>query len=359
MRWQLAFVSLAMMAGCGAAGSDVDAGPSANDAGVTERDAGDVLLDSGTEDAGTTVFDAGLGVVDAGFTVVDAGTSPVDAGSPYLNTTTADVMGPYATTTVTGSVTRGNRKTPVVVHLPTGLGAAPMIVFLPGASLSTSMYLPTVERLASHGFVVVRADPSFALFPPTDHAVMMADVKAVIDWVLVQSALAPRIDPTRIAVAGHSLGGKLAIMTAFADPRVKAVFGIDPVNAQSPDVVPAQVSGLAIPMGFAGETIDATGTLMACAPASGNYTTFYDAATSATWSAEWTFANTNHMDFVDSCSGFTCGVCNDASGDASVSRASLRILAVAFFRLHFRAESAMSAWLTGVSVPAQITTRHR
>ncbi len=337
------------LAGCGQGGTESD------------RDAGDVVTDAGHNtpgvDAGLEPFDAGVAPVDAGPGRVDAGA--LDAGTTYLNATTPDVMGPYAATTVSGTVSRGNRKTPIVVHLPTGLGAAPMIVFVPGASLNTAMYLPTIERLASHGFVVVRADPSFSAFPATEHAVMMADVKAVIDWVLVQSALAGRIDSTRIAVAGHSLGAKLAIMTAFSDPRVKAVFGIDPVNAQAPDVVPDQVSGLALPMGFAGETIDATGTLMACAPASGNYTTFYEAATSATWSAEWTFADTNHMDFVDNCSGLTCGFCNAASGDAAVARASLRILAVAFFRLHFRAESTMTTWLTGVSVPAEITTRHR
>ncbi len=341
-----ALLSLFVLVACG----PVDPKP---DAGRT---------DSGKGDSGaSSELDAGDGEADAGQGLVDAGQGLVDGGWPYSNSTTPDVLGPYATSVVTTSVRRGGRTTPVVALVPTGLGPAPMIVFLPGATLTTSMYLPLLERLASHGFVVVRADPSFSLFS-ADHAAMAADVKAVIDWALAPTEpLASRIDATKVAMMGHSLGGKLSVMVAFNDPRVKAVFGIDPVNQQSPNVVPGQVSPLVMPLGFVGEAVDASGGLfgMSCAPAAGNYTTFYNAATASTYAAEWTFADINHMDFVDTCTGSGCSLCNSANGDAAVARARLRILSVAFFRLHFRAETTMATWLTGGSMPSGLTLRHR
>ncbi len=331
------------------------------DAGPTETDAGALPVDGGPgeTDAGVVV-DAGSNVVNDGGVVFDAG-QPVDAGSFGGNDAGPDQPGPYSVTTVDATVTRGSRKTPVTAHVPAGAVSAPVVVFLPGFQLTTSMYLATVNQLASHGFVVVRADPSASIFS-VSHPDMMADARAVIDWALNASGpLAGKVDSSRVGMMGHSLGGKLSIMAAAADPRVKAVFGIDPVNGGSPDVVPDQVTPLTIPLGFAGETVDASGGFggMSCAPAAQNYTTFYDAATGASWSAEWTFADINHMDFVDNCSGLGCGVCNSASGDKAKARLNARTLEVAFFRRHLRGEVALDAYLVGAQVPTGLVTRHR
>ncbi len=335
-----------------------------------------VLLNPRT-DAGTDAADAGQVVtppVDSGMHLSDGGQaldagqlSPLDAGAVdagivgWLPPTAPESAGPYLVNTVTASVTRGSRRTPVVAHVPAGLRRAPVVIFLPGAQLTTAMYAPTVTRLASHGFIVVRADPAFSLFSP-DHAAMAADARAVIDWALSSSSpIAESVDATRVAAMGHSLGGKLAIMTAFADPRVKAVFGIDPVNAQSPDVVPDQVSPLTIPLGFAGETLDAaTGAGgMACAPADGNYVTFYNAAARSPWSAEWTFPGISHLAFVDSCTGLLCSFCKTSTADEGIARSNLKTLAVAFFRRHFWSDTAMESTLTGAAAPVGVTTRHR
>lgn len=357
------FLALMVFTGaCGGAGSDtlpgLDAGVRSDGGARLGNDAG---LSDGVDAGGPTVaLDAGQSAPgDAGQPPGADGGGSVDAGATYANGTTPDVAGPYALSTVSGKVTNGSRQTPVVAHLPVGLGPSPVIVFLPGANLNTSMYLATVERLASHGFVVIRADPAFSIFN-VDHVAMMKDARAAIDWALSASGpLAGRVDSTRVGVMGHSLGGKLAIMTAFADARVGAVFGIDPVNAQSPDVVPDQFTPLAVPLGFAGETLDSTGGGMLCAPAAGNYTTFYEAATSAPWSAEWTFASIGHLDFVDACTGLSCGFCKTSSGDKVKARADLHTLTVAFFRKHFRGDVGVDAWLTGASVGSEITTRHR
>jgi pimeloyl-ACP methyl ester carboxylesterase len=57
------------------------------------------------------------------------------------------------------------------------------------------------------------------------------DVRAALAWVR-SGAIARqfRIDSTRVALVGHSMGGWLALMTAAADPRVMCVAALDSRN---------------------------------------------------------------------------------------------------------------------------------
>jgi predicted dienelactone hydrolase len=201
-----------------------------------------------------------------------------------------------------------------------------------------------------------------------NHVEMAADVGAVIDWAIEpDGVLAGRVDATRVAVMGHSLGGKIAAMTAGADARVTALFGIDPVNAGNPvtgfsaalpDILPETLLPLTIPMGFAGETTNAEGFGQPCAPRAGNFEQFYGAATASPWAASWEIEGADHMDFPDSCA-LLCGSCSAGSADPAAVRATTQTLAVAFLRLHFLADGAQEAWLTGASVPAGVTALHR
>jgi dipeptidyl aminopeptidase/acylaminoacyl peptidase len=68
------------------------------------------------------------------------------------------------------------------------------------------------------------------------------DVTAAVDYLVGQ----PRVDPDRIAVLGHSLGGWAALVTAAAEPRLQAVavYGAAPrlgaVTELSPDQIEEQ-----------------------------------------------------------------------------------------------------------------------
>jgi uncharacterized protein len=68
------------------------------------------------------------------------------------------------------------------------------------------------------------------------------DVTAAVDYLVGQ----PRVDPGRIAVLGHSLGGWAALVTAAAEPRLQAVavYGAAPrlgaVTELSPDQIEEQ-----------------------------------------------------------------------------------------------------------------------
>lgn len=342
--------------GDGAAG-DADAAGRADAAGTPDTGTG---LDGGAPpDAADPHGPDASTAVDAS-AATDAGV-PVDASS---STAPPDAAGPYAVTTRSDSVSRDGRTTPVVAHVPAGGG--PLVLFLPGFQLESRRYAPLADRLASHGFVVVRADPSASLFS-VSHTDMRDDAIAVLDWA--QDALSDVLSPG-VGVMGHSLGGKLSVMVAGADPRVQAVLGIDPVNggagpvgytAAAPDIVPEVTGSLVIPVGYLGETTNASGGFMPCAPADQNYATFYEGSTSAPWAAEWTFLGADHMDFVSDTSGcgFTCSACPDGSADHEAVQRSMKTLAVAFFRRHLRGEGATDPYLVGAMVPSGVSVRSR
>ncbi len=356
--------------GCG------DGGEGPGDAGVEARDA-QVALDAGGEPAldagGEPAVDAGGGEQDAGTGGADAGTPGADAG---MMTAASDptMPGPFAVSAATTAmVMRGTRSTPVTAHVPAVPAGTrvPLVVFFPGFQTNSSMYAMLCERVASHGFVVVRADPS-ASFLTIDHTAMAMDGQAVIDWALGPSSpLASVVDAERVAVMGHSLGGKVSTMVAFADRRVDALLPIDPVNGGNPfsgysmslpDIVPDQVTPLTIPVGFLGETTNGAGGgfMPACAPTDQNFQTFYAAATGAPWAAQFDFTGADHLDFLDGAAGgLAGGACPNGTADQATVAAGTRTLAVAFFRRHLRSETSMDAYLFGASVPAGVVVMHR
>jgi pimeloyl-ACP methyl ester carboxylesterase len=282
--------------------------------------------------------------------------------------------GACAVTTASATLRRGSRNIPVVAHVPTTPGGAkaPLVVFLPGFSIASSRYAALADRLASHCLVVVRADPP-GNFLDVDHVAMSQDAAAVIDWAVgATGPLAGKVDAAKIAMAGHSLGGKVATMTAAADARVKALFAIDPVNGGSPlsgysttlpDIVPDRVTPLTIPVAFLGETTDGAGGVggMPCAPTDQNFQTFYAAATSAAWASQYLFTAADHIDYVNDVAGcgFTCTACTEGTADPATVQASTKTLAVAFARRHLLGDAGMDPFLVGAQVPAGVVATHR
>lgn len=158
---------------------------------------------------------------------------------------------------------------------PSSKGPFPLVVFSPGWGNEATFYLFVGTRLASHGFVVaVLTHQGDAASPvPTadtmDHIALVMlnrprDVSFAITRLLEEndsssSVLHRTVEPTRIAAAGHSLGGYAALVlggagddaicdsvamdsewmgpppaeacgTSVADPRVRAVFYLDASN---------------------------------------------------------------------------------------------------------------------------------
>jgi predicted dienelactone hydrolase len=126
------------------------------------------------------------------------------------------------------------------VWLPDGApGGRPLVVFSHGFLSDRSGGTYLAEHLASHGWVFVAAThPRTTFFAPggpevADVVQQPGDVTLLIDRMLdgdAELAREARVDPKRIAVVGHSLGGLTATLAAFhprlRDPRIAAAVSI-------------------------------------------------------------------------------------------------------------------------------------
>ena len=149
----------------------------------------------------------------------------------------------------------------------------PLVVLSPGFTNSRSALTALAEDLASHGYVVAGIDHTYESFatafpdgrvttalaraaPGRDRkervvAGRAADVGFVLGELTGAHPAWPGaglIDPSRMAMAGHSIGGAAAIAAMLADSRIRA--GID-MDGSTAAVIPDE--GLARPFLFLGK----------------------------------------------------------------------------------------------------------
>lgn len=274
--------------------------------------------------------------------------------------------GPFSVTTSSGTVLRQARSIPWIAQVPVGAAVSrPMVVLVPGAAIPLGAYESLAHHLATHGFIAVRAGPQFDIFAP-NHVEMALDLRAVLDSLLVPSALPAAVDNSRIAAGGHSLGGKISIMAAADDARIRALLLLDPVNSDGlqgaalPNIVPQPMASISIPIGVLGQLTDTAGA-MACTPASLNYQVLFNAAIGTPRGYEWTIPGAAHFDFVsdpDQC-GISCSFCLPPTTPSEQTRAFIRAVSLAFLRTYLDVDQPACEWLTGELLPAGIVVRQR
>lgn len=234
-------------------------------------------------------------------------------------------------------------------------GPYPVVVVAHGFQLPANLYLSYVKRLATFGYIALTADyqASILSMNNTNNA---KELLAALDWAGQKAELAGKADLNKAGMTGHSLGGKLAVLAASMDPRVKASITLDPVDGggfggcNPPACVDASalLGSMNIPTGFLGETLDSTSGMfgMACAPAAENYTTFYKGAKPP--SIEVTVNGASHMSFLDdpNC-GFTCDACKKETATPGSVNAMSRAYVVAFYERYIRGNAAYDTYLTG------------
>jgi dienelactone hydrolase len=232
--------------------------------------------------------------------------------------------------------------------------ALPLIVLSPGFTNSRSALTALAEDLASHGYVVAGIDhtyESFATAFPDGRVTtclaretrrrgegfwekLMAGRAADVSFVLNELTGTDRawpgaalIDPSRIAMAGHSIGGAAAIAALLADSRIRA--GID-MDGAIPSPIPDH--GLSQPFLFLGKQSNYT-------PGSGGAVT--------TWERDWKLltgwkrwllvAGAIHASFTDLAlladqAGIAVGAGLPGARSLDITRAYVR----AFFDQHLR-----------------------
>ncbi len=110
-------------------------------------------------------------------------------------------------------------------------GPFPLIVVLPGFSGSHTGYRSFTDHFVSHGFAVLGVTcANVGFLDAANNPANVAEIGVGIKWALEESQLKGKVDLNRMAIAGHSQGGKLAFFTAATDTRFKLVLGWDPQN---------------------------------------------------------------------------------------------------------------------------------
>ena len=240
---------------------------------------------------------------------------------------------------------------------PAGLARAlPLVVLSPGFTNSRSALTGLAEDLASHGYVVAAIDhtyESFATAFPDGRVTtslaraarrrgegfwekLVAGRAADVSFVLSELTGAhpawpgaALIDPSRIAMAGHSIGGAAAIAALLADSRIRA--GIDMDGTLH---VPIPDPGLSRPFLFLGKQSNYTPGV------GGNVTTWEHAWRLLTGWKRWlVVAGAIHASFNDLALlagqvGIDVGAGLPGTRSLEITRAYVR----AFFDQHLRGE---------------------
>ena len=232
----------------------------------------------------------------------------------------------------------------------------PLVVLSPGFTNSRSALTALAEDLASHGYVVAGIDHTYEShatafpdgrvtsslahearrrgsgFQEKVAAGRAADVSFVLGELTGAHPAWPGaglIDPSRIAMAGHSAGGGAAIAAMLADPRIRAGIDMDGATA-----VPIPDHGLSRPFLFLGKQ--------------SNYTPGGEGPVT-TWERDWKLltgwkrwllvAGAMHASFTDLAlladqTGIDIGAGLPGVRSLDITRAYVR----AFFDLHLRGE---------------------
>ena len=154
---------------------------------------------------------------------------PLENSGPYA---VATKYAPFPTATATGSLE-------AMFYYPSvnsENNSRALVILSHGFGARFYDYEAYAYHLASHGYIVygvnmlnTSSDPNIASHD--DNALQLTEA---VTYALGQSSLASRIDPQKIVLMGHSLGGKISFYTAAQDSRIASVIALDPSNAGGP-----------------------------------------------------------------------------------------------------------------------------
>jgi dienelactone hydrolase len=145
---------------------------------------------------------------------------------------------PSLVTTKTVVVTTPDRSFPARLSYPTRGGPYPAIAFAHGFMNESSWYAETLRSIAASGYVVIAPDSETGRFP--SHARLADDLNRSLRWLGAQSVNGtsdvPRgkVNSARLAVAGHSMGGGVALLAATRSRSVDTVVTLAAAETANP-----------------------------------------------------------------------------------------------------------------------------
>ncbi|RAY14880.1 alpha/beta hydrolase [Actinomadura craniellae] len=158
-----------------------------------------------------------------------AAASPYEKGPNPTESLVTASRGPFATSqTDVSSLVSGFGGGTIYYPTTTSEGTFGAIAISPGFTAYWSSLSWLGPRLASHGFVVIGIDTNSTLDQPASRGDQLL---AALDYLTQSSSVRNRVDPNRLAVAGHSMGGGGSLEAAKDRTSLKAVIPLAPWNA--------------------------------------------------------------------------------------------------------------------------------
>jgi dienelactone hydrolase len=156
----------------------------------------------------------------------NAGTSGTQKG-PNPTAAALERNGPFSTARINVSRTAASGFGGGTIHYPTdqSLGRLGAIVVVPGymsAESSIAWYGP---RIASHGFVVMTIATNTTADQPGQRG---RQLNSGLQFLTRHSTVGSRVDPTRLAGMGWSMGGGGPLDAAERNPNIKAIVPLAP-----------------------------------------------------------------------------------------------------------------------------------
>ncbi len=161
---------------------------------------------------------------------VAAADNPYERGPAPTNSSIEASRGSFAvsTKTISSLSARGFGGGTIYYPTSTSSGTFGVVAVSPGFTALQSSIAWLGPRIASQGFVVITIDTNTTLDQPASRG---SQLLAALDQTIADTTVRSRIDSSRQAVMGHSMGGGGTLDAAKSRRSLEATVGLTPWNA--------------------------------------------------------------------------------------------------------------------------------
>lgn len=160
---------------------------------------------------------------------VAAADNPYERGPAPTNSSIEATRGPFAVSTKSVSSFSARGFGGGTIHYPTttSAGTFGVVAISPGYTAGESTISWLGPRIASQGFVVITIDTNSRFDQPGSRGDQLL---AALDHTIADSTVRTRVDASRQAVMGHSMGGGGSLEAAKTRRSLEATVGLTPWN---------------------------------------------------------------------------------------------------------------------------------